>query len=73
MTRNLVLAEWLRAYASLQAAENLTRDGLYADAISRSDSPIRLQAGGARRPSAFSPSLSIAKRRNSSSRPRGNS
>jgi uncharacterized protein len=35
MNRNLVLAEWLRAYASLQAAENLTRDGLYADAISR--------------------------------------
>lgn len=35
MNRNLVLAEWLRAYASLQAAENLTRDGLYADAVSR--------------------------------------
>jgi hypothetical protein len=35
MNRNMVLAEWLRAYASLQAAENLTRDGLYADAISR--------------------------------------
>lgn len=31
----MVLAEWLRAYASLQAAENLTEDGLYADAISR--------------------------------------
>lgn len=35
MNRNMVLAEWLRAYASLQAAENLTEDGLYADAISR--------------------------------------
>ena len=35
MNRNLVLAEWLRAYASLQAAENLTRDSLYADAVSR--------------------------------------
>jgi len=35
MNRNMLLAEWLRAYASLQAAENLTRDGLYADAISR--------------------------------------
>ena len=35
MNRNLVLAEWLRAFASLQAAANLTRDGLYADAISR--------------------------------------
>jgi uncharacterized protein (UPF0332 family) len=31
----MVLAEWLRANASLQAAENLTGDGLYADAISR--------------------------------------
>ena len=31
----MVLAEWVRAYASLQAAENLTHDGLYADAISR--------------------------------------
>lgn len=30
----MVVAEWLRAYASLQAAENPTRDGLYADAIS---------------------------------------
>ncbi len=35
MNRNMILAEWLRAYACLQAAENLTRDGLYADAISR--------------------------------------
>jgi uncharacterized protein len=35
MNRNMVLAEWLRAYASLQAAKNLTGDGLYADAISR--------------------------------------
>lgn len=35
MNRNMVLAEWQRAIASLQAAKNLTRDGLYADAISR--------------------------------------
>ena len=35
MNRNMVLAEWLRANSSLQAAQNLTRDGLYADAISR--------------------------------------
>ena len=31
----MVLAEWLRANSSLQAAQNLTQDGLYADAISR--------------------------------------
>lgn len=30
------MAEWLRANAALQAAKNLTGDGLYADAISRS-------------------------------------
>jgi uncharacterized protein (UPF0332 family) len=35
MNRNMVLAEWNRARESLQAAETLTRDGLYADAISR--------------------------------------
>jgi uncharacterized protein (UPF0332 family) len=35
MNRNLVSAEWLRAYDALQAAKNLTGDGLYADAISR--------------------------------------
>lgn len=35
MNRNLVSAEWNRARQSLQAAETLTRDGLYADAISR--------------------------------------
>lgn len=35
MNRNMVLAEWNRARESLRAAENLTRDGLYADAISR--------------------------------------
>src|SRR5215813_7570239 len=35
MNRNMILAEWLRSYSSLQAAENLTGDGLYADAISR--------------------------------------
>jgi uncharacterized protein (UPF0332 family) len=35
MNRNMVLAEWLRANASLQAAKNLTQDGLHADAISR--------------------------------------
>ena len=33
MNRNLVSAEWNRARQSLQAAETLTRDGLYADAI----------------------------------------
>jgi hypothetical protein len=31
----MVLAEWNRARESLQAAEILTRDSLYADAISR--------------------------------------
>ena len=35
MNRNMVLAEWNRARQSLQAAETLTRDGLYADAVSR--------------------------------------
>src|SRR5688572_4517255 len=35
MNRNMVVAEWLRANAALQAAKNLTGDGLYADAISR--------------------------------------
>jgi uncharacterized protein len=35
MNRNMVLAEWLRAYDALQAAKNLTGDCLYADAISR--------------------------------------
>jgi uncharacterized protein (UPF0332 family) len=35
MNRNMVLAEWSRARQSLQAAETLTSDGLYADAISR--------------------------------------
>jgi len=31
----MVLAEWNRARESLRAAETLTREGLYADAISR--------------------------------------
>ena len=35
MNRNMVVAEWNRARESLRAAETLTRDGLYADAISR--------------------------------------
>lgn len=35
MNRNMVLAEWSRARESLRATETLTRDGLYADAISR--------------------------------------
>ena len=35
MNRNMVLAEWNRARESLRAAETLTRDGLYADSISR--------------------------------------
>jgi uncharacterized protein (UPF0332 family) len=35
MNRNMVVAEWNRARESFQAAETLTRDGLYADAISR--------------------------------------
>ena len=35
MNRNMVLAEWNRSRESLRAAETLTRDGLYADAISR--------------------------------------
>jgi uncharacterized protein (UPF0332 family) len=35
MNRNMVLAEWNRSRESLRAAQTLTRDGLYADAISR--------------------------------------
>ena len=35
MNRNMVFAEWNRARESLRAAETLTSDGLYADAISR--------------------------------------
>ena len=35
MNRNMVVAEWNRARECLRAAETLTRDGLYADAISR--------------------------------------
>ena len=35
MNRSMVLAEWNRARESLRAAETLTREGLYADAISR--------------------------------------
>jgi uncharacterized protein len=35
MNRNMVVAESNRARESLRAAETLTRDGLYADAISR--------------------------------------
>jgi uncharacterized protein (UPF0332 family) len=35
MNRNMVFAEWHRAGESLRAAQTLTRDGLYADAISR--------------------------------------
>src|SRR5687767_9597827 len=35
MNRNMVVAEWNRARESLRAAETLTRDSLYADAISR--------------------------------------
>lgn len=35
MNRNMVVAEWNRARESLRAAQTLTRDGLYADAISR--------------------------------------
>ena len=35
MNRNMVVAEWIRARESLRAAQTLTRNGLYADAISR--------------------------------------
>ena len=35
MNRNMVLAEWNRAREALRAAETLTRDRCYADAISR--------------------------------------
>ena len=35
MNRNMVLAEWNRAREALRAAETLTRDQCYADAISR--------------------------------------
>ena len=35
MNRNMVVAEWSRAREALRAAETLTRDRCYADAISR--------------------------------------
>src|SRR5262245_1523714 len=35
MNRNMVLAEWSRARETLRAAETLTREHCYADAISR--------------------------------------
>jgi len=35
MNRNMVVAEWSRARGALRAAETLTRDRCYADAISR--------------------------------------
>jgi uncharacterized protein (UPF0332 family) len=35
MNRNMIVAEWNRARESLRAAQALTQDGLYADAISR--------------------------------------
>jgi len=35
MNRNMVLAEWSRAREALRAAETLTREHCYADAISR--------------------------------------
>jgi len=35
MNRNMILAEWRRARQSLRAAEILTKDECYADAISR--------------------------------------
>lgn len=36
MNRNMVTAEWSRAREAQRAAETLTREGCYADAISRS-------------------------------------
>jgi len=35
MNRNMVVAEWCRAREALRAAETLTRERCYADAISR--------------------------------------
>ncbi len=35
MNRNMIVAEWSRAREALRAAETLTRDRCYADAISR--------------------------------------
>ena len=35
MNRNMVVAEWRRAREALKAAETLTREHCYADAISR--------------------------------------
>ena len=35
MNRSMVVADWNRARESLRAAKTLTRNGLYADAISR--------------------------------------
>ena len=36
MRRNLILAEWQRARESMRAAEILTREGCYIDAVARS-------------------------------------
>lgn len=54
MNRNMVVAEWNRARESLRAAETLTRDGLYADAISRAYYAIRTRQ---RRRCTFTTSL----------------
>ena len=35
MNRNMILAEWRRARQALRAAELLTKEGCYADALSR--------------------------------------
>jgi uncharacterized protein (UPF0332 family) len=35
MNRNIVVAEWQRAWRALRAAEVLAREGLYEDAVSR--------------------------------------
>jgi predicted nucleotidyltransferase len=40
MNRNMVFAEWNRARESLLAADTLTREGLFADAISWADYAI---------------------------------
>ena len=41
MNRNMVAAEWSRAREALRAAETLTRERCYADAISRAYYAIR--------------------------------
>ena len=50
MNRNMVMAEWSRAREALRAAETLTREHCYADAIQE---PITRFCTRQKRPSIF--------------------